>query len=137
MIEPLKEQRPVGLIGLYHCSGVSGEFGRWICPFSSVWALESALLIYRFAFSLSLKNVYFHVMEQNTRSLNFYRKFGALKTGPKLIEGFMQFTEEMTQELFLELEPRNQARFFGVNLHEAFNQIHRYSKESFNSENSL
>ena len=25
----------------------------------------------------------------------------------------------------------------GVNLHEAFNQIHRYSKESFNSENSL
>lgn len=25
----------------------------------------------------------------------------------------------------------------GVNLHEAFNQIHRYSKESFNSDNSL
>lgn len=25
----------------------------------------------------------------------------------------------------------------GVNLHEAFNQIHRYSKESFNIENSL
>ena len=25
----------------------------------------------------------------------------------------------------------------GVNIHEAFNQIHRYSKESFNSENSL
>ncbi|MDD7305540.1 MAG: type I restriction endonuclease subunit R [Peptoniphilaceae bacterium] len=25
----------------------------------------------------------------------------------------------------------------GINLHEAFNQIHRYSKESFNSENSL
>ena len=25
----------------------------------------------------------------------------------------------------------------GVNMHEAFNQIHRYSKESFNSENSL
>ena len=25
----------------------------------------------------------------------------------------------------------------GVNLHEAFNQIHRYSKESFNTENSL
>lgn len=25
----------------------------------------------------------------------------------------------------------------GVNLHEAFNQIHRYRKESFNSKNSL
>lgn len=62
---------------------------------------------------------------------------------------FLQVTNQVTQEgkrhnrydvtvlvnglplIHIELKKR------GVNLHEAFNQIHRYSKESFNSERSL
>lgn len=110
VIETLSDQHKVGLIGLYNCIGTSGEFGRWICPFNSVWALESALLIYEFAFFLSFKKVYSYVLEQNLRSLNFYRRFGALETGPELREGFMQFKEEMTDELFHKVAPHNQVR---------------------------
>ncbi len=79
-----RSSRPVGTISLYNISGRQGEFGRWICPGNSLYALESVLLIHDFGFdNLGLSTIYSSTNSANRAAINFNKSFGAHYTGER------------------------------------------------------
>lgn len=75
VIERRSSGRPEGLISLYdvHAAERSAEWGRWVLRKGSLAALESAWLIYRFAFEqLGLKRVYCRTVGENTAVVAFH-----------------------------------------------------------------
>lgn len=73
-----------GLIGLYDVDreAGSGEWGRWVLRHGSVAAVESALLIYRFAFEvLRLRMVYCRTVAENAATLSFHDSCGLERVG--------------------------------------------------------
>lgn len=80
-----------GTIGLYDIDELarSGEWGRWIVRPGSLAAVESALLIYRVAFTrLELNRVYCRTVAANTRVISFHNSSG-LRLHRQLPKHFM------------------------------------------------
>lgn len=71
---------PVGTIRIYDIQGDSFCWGSWILSqdASKFSAIESALLIYDFAFlALHYKKSHFDVRKNNTNVVEFHKRFGA------------------------------------------------------------
>lgn len=84
IIERRDDGARCGVVRLYGI--VDGRFtwGSWILDANkpSKAALDSALLIYRIAFgTLGCTDAVFDVRAENTRTLAFHRRFGAVETG--------------------------------------------------------
>lgn len=79
IIERKQTGAPEGTIGLYDVApdGRTAEWGRWVTSASSLGALESAFLIYLFAFEhLSLDAVYCRTVADNARVVSFHDSLG-------------------------------------------------------------
>ena len=77
-------QQPMGTIRIYDIKEHSFCWGSWILanghPASA--AVESAILIYDFAFfALHYERSHFDVRKENTRVVEFHKRFGAQVTG--------------------------------------------------------
>lgn len=82
----LKAEAPTeGFIGLYCLSEADraeAEWGRWILSKSSLASVESAFLIYQFAFDvLGLKRVFCRSIAENISVLSFHDRCGLKRTG--------------------------------------------------------
>ena len=74
-----KESNPVGTVALYNISKEEkdAEFGRWICPNSSIYAFESLILIHDFGFgNLGLNKIYSKILNENKPALISHERFG-------------------------------------------------------------
>lgn len=84
IIERKRTGEPEGTIGLYDVSpdGRTAEWGRWVIAEASPAALESAYLIYRFAFEgLGLDVVYCRTVADNARVVSFHDSMGLEMAG--------------------------------------------------------
>lgn len=84
VIERLRESTPEGLIGIYDVAldASGGEWGRWILRSGSIAAVESAYLIYKFAFEiLRLKMVYCNTVVGNKSVVSFHDSCGLINRG--------------------------------------------------------
>ncbi|MDG1104181.1 MAG: N-acetyltransferase, partial [Ascidiaceihabitans sp.] len=73
-----------GLVRLYDFDAESFTWGSWILDESKPRkaALESAVLIYQIGFlGHNLDSAIFGVLNKNSHTLAFHRRFGALETG--------------------------------------------------------
>jgi RimJ/RimL family protein N-acetyltransferase len=75
-----KHQRPWGTVRVYDLRADSFSWGSWVlkpgAPFSM--AIESALLVYGFAFGeLGCREARFSVRKRNSKVVDFHRRFGA------------------------------------------------------------
>ena len=85
---------PIGTIRIYDIQNDSFCWGSWIlseqAPVAA--AIESALLIYDFAFfSLHYKKSHFDVRKQNSSVLAFHKRFGAVVTHENELDYFFQY----------------------------------------------
>ena len=85
---------PIGTIRIYDIQNDSFCWGSWIlseqAPVAA--AIESALLIYDFAFfSLHYKKSHFDVRKQNSSVLAFHKRFGAIVTHENELDYFFQY----------------------------------------------
>lgn len=88
---------PEGTIGLYDVDlpGRSAEWGRWILTPGSLLAVESAMLLYDFAFQrLRLATIYCRTLVSNSAVVGFHRRFGLL-TGPEERDGDMLLVRQV------------------------------------------
>jgi RimJ/RimL family protein N-acetyltransferase len=78
VVETIDGRHREGLVGLYDVRpGVAGEWGRWVLEPASNAAVESALLIYRFAFEeLSLEQVCCRTLCTNAKVVAFHDSCG-------------------------------------------------------------
>ena len=79
-----KNRNPVGTVRIYDIIGDSFCWGSWLLidGLSPVVALESALLIYEYAFyQLGFLNVHFDVRKGNVKVQRFHESFGAKRVG--------------------------------------------------------
>ncbi|MGE8546978.1 MAG: GNAT family N-acetyltransferase [Alcaligenes sp.] len=81
VIERRGKGQPEGLVSLYDVQHEAGcaEWGRWILRKGSLAALESAWLVYRFAFErLGLQQVYCRTVRDNQAVVAFHDTCGCL-----------------------------------------------------------
>ncbi len=79
IVETADGHRREGLVGLYDidCVAKTAEWGRWALAPGSNAAIESALLVYRFAFdTLSLAWVRCHTLADNAKVVAFHDSCG-------------------------------------------------------------
>lgn len=79
IIEHSKTARPEGTIGIYELDAtrMCAEWGRWIVRPGSLAAIESAVLIYKVAFTLlDLEMVYCRTVTENAKVVLFHKIFG-------------------------------------------------------------
>jgi RimJ/RimL family protein N-acetyltransferase len=79
VIERRATRQPEGLIGIYDVNRVAGsaEWGRWILSPGSLGAVESALLVYRAAFTrIKLDSLYCLTVVDNKQVLSFHDSCG-------------------------------------------------------------
>ena len=77
VIENSLDGRAEGLISIYDIRQSVGEWGRWIVETGSSCAIESAMLIYRIAFTeLALDSVYCRTLIDNERVVSFHDSCG-------------------------------------------------------------
>src|SRR5688500_2356031 len=79
-----KDDEPLGLVRIYDQRGDSFSWGSWLikkgAPANT--AIESALLIYSYAvFQMGFKRSHFDVRVDNTRVIDFHKRFGAVEVG--------------------------------------------------------
>jgi len=75
-----KDRRAQGLVRLYDFQGDSFSWGSWLIRTGApvYTAIESALLVYEFAFySLGFKASHFQVRKTNKKVIAFHQRFGA------------------------------------------------------------
>ena len=108
IIQDVRCNENVGVISLYDCTEDDGFLGRWICPFHSLFALESILLLYRFGFSLSLKLIYTKVVIENTNVIEFHKEFGSILKEKEWLPPFWCVRQEMPVDRFKILETKHQ-----------------------------
>lgn len=89
--------QPQGTIRIYDIQGDSFCWGSWImargAPASA--ALESALLIYDFAFfSLHYAASHFDVRKQNERVVDFHKRFGAQVVGEDELNYYFRYSRD-------------------------------------------
>lgn len=91
-----KEQVPLGTVRIYDVKGDSFCWGSWLIVdgLSPVIALESALLIYEYAFyQLGFSNVHFDVRKGNVRVQRFHESFGAIRVKETDLDIFYTYTK--------------------------------------------
>ena len=73
----------VGTVRLYDQQGDSFCWGSWIIKADAPgnYAIESALMVYRYAFSLGFTRAHFAVRKDNASVWRFHERFGAVRTG--------------------------------------------------------
>lgn len=73
----------VGTVRLYDARGDSFCWGSWIMKdgMPGNYAIESALMVYRYALSLGFTRAHFEVRKDNASVWRFHERFGAVKTG--------------------------------------------------------
>jgi len=115
VIEDKKYSRAEGLISLYNVSLEynTAEWGRWILIPSSFAAVESAWLIYQFAFStLGLDSVYCRTLSKNNKVISFHNSFGAsirreIPNYTQIADGYGNVIEHfLTQKRFHQISPK-------------------------------
>lgn len=77
IIQSLKDAKRLGLVRIYDFKGDSFCWGSWIIKDSApkIAAIESAMLIYVFAFEiLGFKNSHFDVRNDNISVINFHKR---------------------------------------------------------------
>jgi hypothetical protein len=89
--------RSIGTVRIYDIRDDSFCWGSWIlsveAPMSA--AIESALLVYDFAFySLHYKYSHFDVRKENVSVVNFHKRFGAVVTAEDEMNYFFEFSKE-------------------------------------------
>lgn len=102
IIETLADAVPLGTVRLYDAQGDSFCWGSWMLvpgapPFA---AIESALMVYRYALDLGFTAAHFEVQEGNLPVSRFHENFGAVRTGRA--DGQIQYRlshESMLQSL--------------------------------------
>lgn len=98
-------KQPIGTIRIYDIQGDSFCWGSWILTkeASTSAAIESALLIYDFAFfSLHYKQSHFDVRKENQRVVKFHENFGA-----KIIkEDELNFYFEYNRDVYFSIRSR-------------------------------
>ncbi len=90
-------KQSVGTLRLYDIRGDSFSWGSWlIAPGTApAVAMESALLVYEFAFGpLGLGGCHFEVRKGNDRVAAFHKRFGARETGEDEMSRQFAFTRE-------------------------------------------
>jgi len=90
------QSRALGTIRIYDIQGESFCWGSWILssgvPTSA--AIESALLLYEFAFySLHYKSSHFDVRKNNLRVVDFHKRFGARLIGEDNLNYYFEYDE--------------------------------------------
>lgn len=114
IIEDRENRRPVGTIGLYDIdlANNNGEWGRWLLAPGSLFATESALLIYRFALDvLKLDDVFCRTVSDNQQVVSFHESCGLEQTG--ILKGFHELGDrtcdavehKLTKERWRGVEP--------------------------------
>ena len=75
--------RPVGTVRLYDARGDSFCWGSWIIKdgMPTNYAVESALMVYRYALGLGFTRAHFEVRKDNASVWRFHERFGAVRTG--------------------------------------------------------
>lgn len=92
VIERIKDERPEGLIALYDIDyeNKTAEWGRWILRTESMAAVESALMIYKFAFEeLKLEKIYSRTVSLNEKTVSFHDSCGI--TNKKVLKDYFEF----------------------------------------------
>lgn len=91
-----KDGESVGTVRLYDIQGDSFCWGSWILKEGtpSVYAIESAMLVYYFALSLGFKKAHFDVRKGNESVWKFHERFGAQKTAETDIDYFYSISYE-------------------------------------------
>ncbi|GLS87581.1 hypothetical protein GCM10010873_25550 [Cypionkella aquatica] len=93
IIERRDDGARCGVLRLYDIAEGRFTWGSWILDANkpSKAALDSALLIYRIAFgTLGCTEAIFDVRTENTRTLAFHRRFGAVETGSDEINTYFK-----------------------------------------------
>ncbi len=96
IFDKLKEER-VGVVRLYNFIDDSFEWGSWIIKegASQYSALESALLIYEYAFfQKKFNQSHFEVRKENLKVISFHEKFGAKKIKESEIDNYYIYSLE-------------------------------------------
>jgi RimJ/RimL family protein N-acetyltransferase len=98
IVEDGRTGAPEGTIGLYARQGPRAEWGRWILREGSVAAVESALLVYRFAFDeLALDEVFCRTIEENLAVVSFHESCGLERGGTlPLADGRLAVEQRLT-----------------------------------------
>ena len=87
VVEDLYTGTSEGLVSVYDVSNASAEWGRWVVRKGSNCTLESAMLMYRFAFdTLKLQSVYCRTLKANTRVVSFHDSCGLRRS--KILEDY-------------------------------------------------
>jgi RimJ/RimL family protein N-acetyltransferase len=90
VVEAIRRNTREGLIGLYDVDFRNGtaQWGRWVLNAGSSGAIESAMLVYRFAFDeLQLTQVKCRTLADNFSVIAFHDSCGLQRTGaPVMIE---------------------------------------------------
>lgn len=72
-----KREEKIGVISLYNIEDENGELGRWISVGNAIENLEAVVLMHDFGFDfLKLKNIYTCTSKDNTKVINFWKRFG-------------------------------------------------------------
>jgi RimJ/RimL family protein N-acetyltransferase len=89
------QARSLGTVRIYDIQGDSFCWGSWILSADSPTstAIESALLIYDFAFySLHYKSSHFDVRKENLSVVDFHKRFGALIIKENELDYFFKYS---------------------------------------------
>ncbi|MBT9300652.1 GNAT family N-acetyltransferase [Pseudomonas sp. TAE6080] len=92
---------PCGTVRLYDFKGSSFSWGSWILNEDKTRfaALESAFLVYQFAFEhLEFEKSHFEVRKGNDRVISFHEKMGAFKTGETELDYLFEIKKDAVNQ---------------------------------------
>lgn len=98
-----------GTVRVYDFVGESFSWGSWILNEQKTRyaAIESAFLVYRFAFEeLGFKRCHFEVRKGNERVISFHEKMGAVKTGETELEYLFEITKSAVEQSRMQLQKK-------------------------------
>ncbi|MDF3134531.1 GNAT family N-acetyltransferase [Pseudomonas extremaustralis] len=98
-----------GTVRVYDFVGDSFSWGSWILNEQKTRyaAIESAFLVYRFAFEeLGFKRCHFEVRKGNERVISFHEKMGAVKTGETELEYLFEITKSAVEQSRMQLQKK-------------------------------
>jgi RimJ/RimL family protein N-acetyltransferase len=95
-------ESPVGTVRIYDYRGDSFSWGSWLIKPDTppAVAMESALLVYEFAFGeRGFARCHFEVRKGNERVIAFHKRFGARETGEDELSTQFAYTREAYEAL--------------------------------------